>query len=722
MRLISAHIRNFKLLEDVRLDFSTSSQRPLTVIRAENGSGKTSLLYAFQWAFFGVQGLPASAASLRLTSTATPSNTPTSVSVSIEFERDDEFGVTARYRLMRSVVETPTAGNKFEREPERLRLLELTAGGDEDREPAESWINAWLPKRLKDVFFTDGDSVQTFISGQIATRQRQGRVQHAIRDLLGIESFQIAADDLDAVYRALRVEAAKAGGKDTSNLEVKLEETDARICRIEEDLNRFRLRQANMNEQYNAWEKEFRSIQGIGDIEELHERIDRAETEQARLEGQRGIALQRMQASLKSEESSWLFLEAPMRIGLEQLSDLADRRIIPGASVEVLVDRLALRECICGQSLGDGTKHREHVKHLLNEQRSVSESRQRLSSLLHLARRAEADEFARRESRRSFQDVSAQLLSEFTDINDALRAKDVELKDLRNRRNSIDEERVRILASRLQDVEVKIARGNRDIGAKEMELEQARLEREHQDDALREAERQVAISDELEAKRDVAEDLSQLASDVLSVLEVDYVKRVSRRMKDLFMEIVGAPDDPVRADFGPVLFAGVHFDDDFNMIIDTYDDRRLDPDFELNGASKRALTLSFIWALMEVSGATSPRIIDTPLGMVSGGVKYRMVDAITKPPADDLPALQVILFLTRSELRDVEELIDDRAGSIMTLSCSEHYPVDLRYSWGSGFPMSRMCLCDHRHSCRICARRYDDRHGVLFRDTELVAS
>ena len=72
MQLISARVQNFKLLEDVRLAFSTERSRPLTVIRAENASGKTSLLYAFQWAFHGSRGLPASARERRLTSTATP--------------------------------------------------------------------------------------------------------------------------------------------------------------------------------------------------------------------------------------------------------------------------------------------------------------------------------------------------------------------------------------------------------------------------------------------------------------------------------------------------------------------------------------------------------------------------------------------------------------------------------------------------------------------------
>ena len=262
---------------------------------------------------------------------------------------------------------------------------------------------------------------------------------------------------------------------------------------------------------------------------------------------------------------------------------------------------------------------------------------------------------------------------------------------------------------------------NQDIGARETELEHAEDRQTGQERELDEAQKKAAISSELALKRDIAEDLTNLVGNVLGVLQGDYVGRVSTRMRELFMEIVGAPDDPVREDFDPVLYAGVHIDDEYNIVVDTHENKRLDPDFELSGASKRALTLSFIWALMEVSGATVPRMIDTPLGMVSGGVKFRMVDAITKPPTDGHPSFQVILFLTRAELRDVEELIDERAGASMTLTCSAHYPADLIYPQGTMYPISRICSCDHRHSCRICARHYDERHGVIFRDTTAVA-
>ena len=53
----SARVRNFKLLRDVAIDFGDDPERPLTVIRAENGSGKTSTLLALQWGLYGQDGL-----------------------------------------------------------------------------------------------------------------------------------------------------------------------------------------------------------------------------------------------------------------------------------------------------------------------------------------------------------------------------------------------------------------------------------------------------------------------------------------------------------------------------------------------------------------------------------------------------------------------------------------------------------------------------------------
>ena len=183
-------------------------------------------------------------------------------------------------------------------------------------------------------------------------------------------------------------------------------------------------------------------------------------------------------------------------------------------------------------------------------------------------------------------------------------------------------------------------------------------------------------------------------------------------MNHLFLDIVGSdPDSEVS------VFRRVLINERFDIVVESSRGRTLDPDFELSGAQQRALTLAFIWALMEVSGREAPRIIDTPLGMTSGGVKHRVVNMITSPRPEGAADFQVVLLMTRSEIRDLEELLDDRVGVALTLSCSKDYPKDLVNDWGVPRPIVRRCDCGHREVCRICQRRYDEKHNLVFKET-----
>ena len=717
MRLVRTHIENFKLLEDIKVEFSTDSSKPLTVIRAENGSGKTSLLYALLWAFYGMEGLPELARGLRLTSSAEPAGIPVDVSVMVEFEHTDDNGDTTRYRLIRSVVEIPGPGDKVDRPTREAspRLLRITKSGEEDIAGAEALIGKLIPRHLRDVFFTNGDDVQTFISGRVSSQQRQDKVHKSIKLLLGLDAMRIAAADLDYVFRRLRQGAAKSGGSDTSALESTLEETDGELVEKKIEAEKLTERLANMTEQKAKWDKELTGLRGIGDLDELNDRIEKAERAAEAQERARHAALVRMRDAVRSEACSWALMGENLEKGMVLLSGLAERNVIPGTSVEVLTDRLELEECICGEPLTVGSEHRRRVETLKNEQLRVSENRQRLTMLFHTARQAQASEDARVAQGGDFVSRRTQALEEFTEARDLLASTADNVEQWKERRKLIDDDRIRYLTEQLQKIEGQTGDAQSDLGGIQARIVLLNDRRQEQDTRLRDAEKALRVTGDLTLKRDVANDLVALAEGTLGTLEGDYVRRVSDRMNDLFMMIVGS-----HPDFEGGVFQGVHIDDAYNIVVDTHGGRRLDTDFELNGASQRALTLAYIWALMEISGTTAPRIIDTPLGMVAGGVKTRMVDAITKPASTEMPDFQVILLLTRSEIRDVEELLDERAGVVRTLSGSKDYPEDLIYPWGVDHPTTRVCMCNHRQSCRICARKYDARHGIQFRDMEAL--
>ena len=65
MKFCRVRFTNFRLLRDLELDFSVEPNKPLTVIRAENETGKTTILNALQWVLFGDDGLPSRGAGYR---------------------------------------------------------------------------------------------------------------------------------------------------------------------------------------------------------------------------------------------------------------------------------------------------------------------------------------------------------------------------------------------------------------------------------------------------------------------------------------------------------------------------------------------------------------------------------------------------------------------------------------------------------------------------------
>ncbi len=114
MKLIRASFENFRLLRDLELEFSTELKRPLTVIRAANETGKTTILTALQWAFYGDNALPGKSGDYRLHPIDWDSadSRVVNISVTVDFEVSSHRrtgGILRetrrRYRLNRCAME-----------------------------------------------------------------------------------------------------------------------------------------------------------------------------------------------------------------------------------------------------------------------------------------------------------------------------------------------------------------------------------------------------------------------------------------------------------------------------------------------------------------------------------------------------------------------------------------------------------------------------------------
>ena len=698
MKLISAKFKNFRLLRDLRLDFSTSDDKKLTVIRASNESGKTTILNALQWALYGDNALPNKGREYRLfpIDSDMPEGRAIPISVQVDFEKpasELNRNKTNRYRLIRSVEETADS----HRRNSKIELFELTETGADPINPPEAWVEReFLPPNLREVFFTDGDRALDFIESDSLSDKRK-QVQDAIRSLLGLDVIEPALDHLKKTISGLNKDSQNIGS-DTELIQIvtELEAVNKKAELLENERDDAKLQFDAVNQSLAEIEKDIEQALVKGDQEELNRKLKKAETE---LNG-----IRNREEKLVSEHSQ-LFRKPPLFRDLlapvleqsfEKLNELRDQGKLPSPTIPVLAERLTGVTCICGESLdehsSDGSRRREHIEKLIRESGKADELQKCLTDLFFGSLALKPIGIIH----------DQHWTAEYNRISirhDELETQRVELeKDLASlevQLNSIRDTDIQELRSTKQNY---IAR--RDC------LNDTRIEHERELERLKERHRSLTATHNnlitkqrrgtrILARLDATHDISQILQNSYDRITNEELQKVSQLMNTLFLEMIGAD-----AEHGAII-QKAEISKDFDILVYGPNKRALNPDRDLNGASRRALTLAFILALTNVSEVAAPNVVDTPLGMMDGFVKRSVLKSAIQESS------QLILFLTRSEIKDCEDIIADKAGCVITITNSAHYPNILVNDPYINEPQALRCECKDLGECKICKRRTD---------------
>ena len=711
MKLQGSRIRNFKLLRNIDLDFSTCQDTPLTVIRAENGSGKTSTLQALRWALYGAKGLEEP--SVRLSPADWPDGEPCTISVEIDFSHtlvsavgDRALTKETRYMLKREVVERPT-GDTPNREQERINLYGKTDSGSDPIEGPEARLAQMLPVEMLDIFFTDGDSALTFISAQLGETTKRDQVKEAIRSLLGLGLLESVSKRIKSGQSAVnRKISRQTASNELADVSTKLQDARDQQAEVAESVDDLHHQIENLNRKLSTVQRDLQRALEAGSYEQLaHQRETFQNQLQASKEDDKQLK-KRHQQLFENELLSWGMLDPVFRKGYQLLDDLNAQGVIPKAAVPVLQERLSLEKCICGTDLSEGSNARRHVMDLVEQQRENDAATEQLSSLYYQAK-GELETWDTVETK--WPELVADLQRDRLAAQYRIVGSNRELQSVEAKLDEIDEAEIeskrqneKFLQSSLRQKNLQLDRRQttlRDLDEKIKEL--TRLQTK-----LRRADQKVAG---LNAELSVLQDLDSIVGGALNDMQDTYLHRVSDRMNELFLDMIGA--DPSQG----TIFQGARITPDYNIVVDTKDNRTLNPDHEVNGASQRALTFAFIWALTEVSGVVAPRVIDTPLGMMSGNVKRRVLTTVAAPAGEDEMDRQVVLFLTQSEIANTKDILDDRIGTIVTLTKTDDYPADLVKDPQADRPEVRVCTCNHRQYCVACQRKSSDEFELTYR-------
>jgi DNA sulfur modification protein DndD len=691
-----ARFQNFRLLRDVELEFSTDSAKPLTVVRAENDTGKTTLLNGLTWALFGDSALPGARTAFRLHPIdwdAETNGAIVPIKVTVEFVAvDEETESEVLYELERSSTERLIGDADFEPSAATITLLRHTNAGLEAVENPTAVIESLLPSSLRDVFFIDGDRALAFIEATDEQRVKRERVGRAVRALLGLDLLEEAERHVDQARRDAVSAIRKLGaGTDVERLvetrqQLEEEQTALKktLASLQVDLDATELRHRKA---YKCLKDALAS--GAGAQRELGRRLEKAETELDAERKQEASLLAAHRRLLNSPSLAVALSPGPVAKAAAILADLEERKVIPSTLPTVIEDRLARGECICGAPLTEGTKERTHLEQLLEEARQIDESKELLRTLNDGVKRTLRD----LESDDPWHERLRQSQSNIQRCTQRQHDLEAMVADLRAQIRGIKETNLEELERVVAQEEKEIKRLHGEIGRAEERIRQL-------DNQIKDIDRQRSIAEGKNAKVQIgvaketaAKDILEVIRSTIAVLHGDTLDEVSKKMNEIFMAMIVADEEA-----GSVVREAV-LTRDHDIVVMGPRGRTIDPDIDLNGASRRALTLAFILALVKVSGVKAPNIIDTPLGMM--GVEVRQ--AVLRYAA--LHSSQLVMFLTGAEIMGVEDLLDEYAGNSYTFSNAAHYPTKLLNDPGTPHMETLVCTCNHRQTCDLCRRR-----------------
>jgi DNA sulfur modification protein DndD len=702
VKLIKANFKNFRLLRDISVNFSVDDEKKLTVIRAENGTGKTTLMSALIWGFYGSRVVTEKIYPL---SVVDDNGTESQIGTEVEIDFTAEEVTTRnsrtvvknkKYRLVRKVItKVSSFGKSFSQGQDEVILLEYDETGFKPviQSKIESIIERTLPLHLKDIYFTDGDAALTFIESTATATEKKYRVRKAIESLLSMKELESIIKNLKKVKLSFAAKIDNTDyGKWLLDAETKYQDNEEWIEGAEDDLNnclekkqgadsQSKTLKSKIEEQLKLGNKAVLAaeIKGINKlIERSRDGIKTSVSDQCNILNDKDLAIDLIGSKLETS------------ISLLKKMNAKDQ--FPMQFIPVLKHALNKNECLCGSDLSEtnpeGKSKRLYMSGIIHDCKQVDQLNKRASNLFFAS-----DKYTKDESSKGWINEYEKCINQFFSYNSTL---DENLQNQKKKEAVLDEisdDLLNAYREQASTTEFKIREFNAEITKL---TEEIRRSKERNLDVKKDIEKyssKLGKNNTAGGKHTLTDTVLKIFDNTFEVIKTTELEKVSKEMNSIFLSMIG-----VESGLNPNgMIRSCRLTQEFEIKVFGPNDQPLNPDTELNGASRRAITLSFILALTKVSNVTAANIIDTPLGMTSGLVKQSILKNLIKQGS------QIIMFLTYDEIKGVEEIIDQYAGSTVTLSFSGHYPIMLKNK-PSRQGESMLCECNHRQCCEICER------------------
>lgn len=226
MQLEYIKIENWRSFYGVNDFFvSTDPERNVTLIRAENGVGKTSLLAAINWCFFDILPAPSEFEDPErlVNKFAAQKDGATTTTVAIDFKHGGKT-----YRASRTY-------DQPRRETMPLRLSEINNGAEipNAKERPDRFINSVIPREMAPHFFFYGEATSRYTGASGAKKFGE-----AVKGILGSTVARMALDDLSKVTADYKRQASDSTSTEAQSAQHDIDAAVSKMAEIAEKIKK----------------------------------------------------------------------------------------------------------------------------------------------------------------------------------------------------------------------------------------------------------------------------------------------------------------------------------------------------------------------------------------------------------------------------------------------------------------------------------------------------
>ena len=495
-RIVLENFRQFKGRQEIV--FSDLRERNVTLVHAENGFGKTTLLNALLWALYGQEGFTEDfekPESLMHEGLAAHSKDATRISASVQvsFKHDGD-----RYILSRELT---LAEQRSDPRRARLSLEVMRDGQTIALDNPQRRIQSIVPDAISGFLFFNGERID-----HLAMERNSAQVTAAIHQMLGLDLLRKTIEDLQSssVRGKFIKELRDNTSEEKRDLLIEMEQAETKIKDLDDSKTQIR---ANLK----AIDAEIVTIDHRLDANreahELQAKRIRLQDELKDLVTRRDDVVRRL-SKLVAEDGYTLFTGDLVKRGGDIMRDLRDRNLIPAPVIDsFLQELLDSGLCICERHLPPGSPEFEAVHQRL----SIAPNQDFNNAVSAIDHSMGVLEGIAQQTREQL----SQLNGERLELNTEIRNREEDIHEIHQALGGKDDEEVQNLEAKRKAHLLEKDAQNAKLGALDRDLDSFKEDLVRLTDQIKQIEDQQEVAARAQRRVDAVEECSRVLQAIL---------------------------------------------------------------------------------------------------------------------------------------------------------------------------------------------------------------